>query len=153
MAGLFVASTAMQMYGQYKSGKNQASLLQQEAEFNRIEAAEIINRMEINNDLLFREAHEFQGTQVASMASAGGGMSASRMQILMETATRASEQASRNAREAQWEAQAKLIGAGSKERSAGQVEQAGVLGAAATGAGAGFQYYQAKGGGAAKKGK
>lgn len=144
-----IASTGLQMFGQYQEAKNQASLLQEEAGLLKMEANEIIARAQENRNLLFEEARKFQGTQVAKFAGSGGGLSASRMQLLMETANSAAEQATRDAREAQWSASQRIRTAESKERAAGQVREAGVLNLFGTAAAGGFQVARATGSGAA----
>jgi predicted metal-dependent phosphoesterase TrpH len=127
LLGISGAGAGLKAYGQWKAAEAQADAKREQAQLKMLQAGEVLKRNQIKNDLLEQEAIRFSGTQAASMAASGGGVSATSSAILEETARLAGEQAQRNSRAAEWEAFALNKEAESMMRSADQFETAGKL--------------------------
>jgi len=132
---LIIAGTgiAMQMYGSYKTGKDNAAAMRRQAALDGLKAQEILERNKINIETLFKNAKAFQGSQVAQITGAGGGMGASAMALIEETTILAAEEANAQSRSAEWEANMVRLGAESTMTAAGDVQTAGTISALGTG--------------------
>lgn len=134
---LFAAGSALSIYGNYKSALAQADNLRQESFFKEEQAAEILDRNSLNNELLFEKASAVLGVQQAQIAGSGKAQSATTQALLKDTINTASEEAIRNTRESEWNARMLKIQAESQRSAADQVEDAAAIGALGGGLSAG----------------
>ena len=133
-AAFFVLSAVgmfMAAYGQLEASRQNASLLEEKADFLSLQADEILERNEINNKLIKRHARQLKSEQFTTGISRGLG-EVSRLEMLEETAQLAGEQIGRNTREARFEAFSLEKEAISLERGAREVRKAGILGVTTT---------------------
>lgn len=129
LIALAAAGGALQAYGTYTSAKSQAAAMRFQAQLDLKRATEVIERDQINRELLFKDAKRHVGEQQAQFASSGRAQDVTTLAMMEEVANLASEQAIRNTRAAQWEASMIKIGAYSKIAGADDVAKAGAISA------------------------
>jgi hypothetical protein len=130
--------TAVQLYGNYQASKSQADAARAQSALDLRRATEVLERDEINRELLFKDADRLIGTQQVQFAASGRAQDVTTLALMEEAAGEAADQAIRNNRAAQWEATMIQIGAYSRLAGADDLERAArisaVGGALASGA-------------------
>lgn len=128
---LTIASVGMSVYSSIAGAKEKARAYRLQAEQNRIKAAEIARRKEVNADILREQALEVQGTQAVVSSAAGGGAGGGATLMSMYKNFRSlSEQLIENDREAEFAQRAALLSASETDRLATQSIKAGQFSAA-----------------------
>lgn len=130
-AAIAVGSALVQGYGQYQAGKAQADAMRQQAQLNLLKATEILERNDINNELLRESALVTQGTQVAQTFASGKTLASTR-NLVEQTMQTAKRQIELNTRAAEWEARMVRMGAESSIGAADKVQEAAMISSLAT---------------------
>ena len=141
-----ISGTLMQAYGTFKSAQAESSLLQQQAQLNDIRANEILQRAEINSNIVREKSQEAMTDLQARSQGAGIG-SQTILAGMEETARLAARELYNLNRDAAFEAKMQQFESASQRKQAGEIEQAG--GVSALGGlvmGAGNTYYSMPGG-------
>ncbi len=143
-----IVGTGLQMYGQYTAAQEKASLLRQQAAFDEIKATEILQRVEINNEVV--RTRSGQSMSEVQARAAGSGVDVGSQAVLAgleEVARLASQEISQQTRDAQFEASMVRLGIGSQNSAANNVENAGTLATVGAGINGISNYFMNKPGG------
>ena len=116
-----LALIGMAAYGQWQAGSAQAEASRNQAQLNLLQAEEVLQRNEINNNLILESALSFTGTQATQMAGSGTSLGGeSNRRLIANTMQTAAKQIQLNNRTAEWEARMTRLGAASQITAAGQ---------------------------------
>lgn len=133
LLAIAAVGTALNAFGQYKESKAQAESLRQQSMIDGLRADEILERNEINNQLLAEDTEKVIASQSVALAAQGQDLSGTTAMGILENTIRASiHQRERNNREAEFEARMIRFGARSQQGRAGEFESAGRLKVAGT---------------------
>lgn len=88
LIGVTAVSTGVQIYGQRKASRAKERAARSEAESKRQQALDLIERFEINTDVLRRRGKQFKGEQIAAFVSGGVEISSGSPLLAMEQTNR-----------------------------------------------------------------
>lgn len=142
---LAVGGGLLSAYGQIQAGKAQAAAASRNAAIKRLQAEELLQRVEINIGEVFRESRIIAGTQASSYAAAGVGLDGTPLLVIEETLARATEEAALMRRDANFQASMLRAGADIEERQGKDLKKASYIGAAGSLLGTAFNVASAKG--------
>lgn len=127
-AGLMLAGTVVNVFGQVKEANDRADAEQQAAELKRIESKEILDRAKINTQELLMESDTFQANQIGGYAAGNVDVTTGSPLIAMEqTHSFYQKQITNLNREAKFRAQQDMRAASSLDDLSGQTRQAGTV--------------------------
>ena len=131
-----------------KAAQEQERLMKEQALMDDMKADELLERNEINNELIRKDTEKFMGEQSAALAGKGQSLSGvTAMGLLEDTYRSMLEDIARNNRDAEWEAGMIRLGASSTRDAAKRTKKAawiGALGTGLSGAGTAAKEYSPK---------
>lgn len=125
--GIQLLGGALEFFGNRKARRAQAEAIRRQAELREIEAKEILQRAEINIDVVRDETTRLLGEQRSTYAAAGLRMEGSPLDVATSTLNRAEEHIDNMRREAEFDANMVRIGARADRDLARSTESAGVF--------------------------
>lgn len=132
-AGLLLAGTAVNVFGQVKEANDRADAEKQAAELKRIEAKEILDRAQVNSQELLKESDVFQSNQVGGYAAGNVDVTTGSPLIAMEqTHSFYQKQIANLNREAKFRSDQAIRSGASLDELASQTQQAGTVRAIGT---------------------
>jgi hypothetical protein len=146
LPALAVGSALISAYGQWRAGEAQQDAAEQQYRLDSLRAEELLERNQINNELLMESALVHTGTQKAQIAASGVSLGgATSKAIIAKTMETAARQIKLNNRAADWEAEMARLGADSQLKSAGQLATANKIGLAGSLGASLTNYYTSSG--------
>lgn len=145
-AAAALVGTGVTAYGQYQSSKAQAKAAEQQAKIKRQQAAEMLDRMALEEKNIEQQGEEFKAQQKASYAKGGVEVGTGAALIAMEdTQYKITKQVQTMQRDTIFRANQLLQGASFDVAYAQDVKSAGAITAAGTLLQGGAKYYKATG--------
>lgn len=128
ITAMAIVGTGLQVYGQIKSSQAQASLLRQQAQMEEIRIGELLQRLEINNEVVRERSQQAMG-DIQARTGGASISSGSVLQGMEEVARLAAREIAQQTREATFEARMSRYEIDSMRSQAKEIEKAGYLSA------------------------
>jgi len=140
---VLAAGVGIQAYSQYQQGQARASAARQEAKFKRAQAAEMLDRMAIEEVNLKEQGEQFKAEQTAGYAAGGVALGTGATLLALEdTNSKITKKVSDMKRDTTFRANQLMMGANVSMQEASAFSSAGTLSAVGTLLEGGASYYK-----------